>query len=34
MREFIKALEEFPNGEAELFSFEMIDKLTKEYLDA
>lgn len=34
MREFIKALEEFPNGGAELFPFEMIDKLTKEYLDA
>ena len=33
MREFIKALEEFPNGGTELFPFEMIDKLTKEYLD-
>ena len=33
MREFIKVLEEFPNGGAELFPFEMIDKLTKEYLD-
>ena len=33
MREFIKALEEFPDGGAELFPFEMIDELTKEYLD-
>ena len=33
MREFIKVLEEFPNGGAELFPFEIIDKLTKEYLD-
>ncbi len=33
MREFIKVLEEFPNGGEELFPFEMIDKSTKEYLD-
>ena len=33
MREFIKALEEFPNGGAELFPFEMIEKLTKDYFD-
>ena len=32
VREFVKALQEIPDGCAELFPFEMIDWLTEEYL--
>ena len=33
VKEFVAKLEEIPDGGAEVFPFEMIDRLKKEYLE-